>query len=67
MLNLKPLSRIITISSREQGHTVEIEQIKAWAALMYREVDEQLDADWVWEQLQQQEEICRCEQLANPV
>ena len=46
---------------------MQIEQIKAWAVLMYREVDEQLDADWVWEQLQRQEEICRCEQLANPV
>lgn len=29
----------------------EIEQIKAWAVLMYREIDEQLDADWVYEQL----------------
>lgn len=46
---------------------MEIEQIKAWAALMYREVDEQLDADWVWEQLQQREKINSCEEFANHV
>lgn len=45
----------------------EIEQIKAWAVLMYREIDEQLDADWVCEQLEQQEKIDTCEALDNPV
>ena len=44
-----------------------IEQIKAWAVLMYREVDQQLDADWVADQLEQREEIDSCDSLSNPV
>lgn len=46
---------------------MSIEQIKAWAVLMYKEVDEEMDCYWVQDQLEQREKIDSCEALANPV
>lgn len=40
---------------------MDIEQIKAWAILMYREIDQDLDAQSVQEHLEQQEKILSCE------
>lgn len=46
---------------------MDIEQIKAWAVLMYREADEDLDAQWVRSHLERQEKICSCEAEDNTV
>ena len=46
---------------------IDIEQIKAWAVLMYHEVDQDLDAQWVRDHLAQQEKIETCEALDFPV
>lgn len=46
---------------------MQIEQIKAWAVLMYREVDEELDCYWVMDELERREKIETCEALDNTV
>lgn len=46
---------------------MQIEQIKAWAVLMYHEVDQELDCYWVMDQLEQREKIETCEAIDNPV
>jgi hypothetical protein len=45
----------------QKGKQMDIEQIKAWAVLMYREIDQDLDAQSVQEHLEQQEKILSCE------
>ena len=46
---------------------MKIEHILVWAKAMYKEVDEQLDCDWVTEQAERQEKINTCEAEANSV
>lgn len=46
---------------------MSIEQIKAWAVLMYREVDQEMDCFWVQDQIEQREKIDSCEASDFPV
>jgi hypothetical protein len=55
-----PMPYNLYIKTRK-GKQMDIEQIKAWAVLMYREIDQDLDAQSVQEHLEQQEEILSCE------
>ena len=45
----------------QKGKQMDIEQIKEWAVLMYREIDQDLDAQSVQDHLDQQEKILSCE------
>lgn len=46
---------------------MSIEQIKAWAVLMYKEVDAEMDCFWVQDQLEQRAKIDSCEASDFPV